>query len=71
MSRKVGKLPDSLIYCTISIYLVWPCDHDTFDGFGISGGTCRCCDTKIILVDGFWLAPCDQKASRTLDGKIL
>jgi hypothetical protein len=27
---------DLKIYCTISIYSVWPCDCDTFGGFGIS-----------------------------------
>jgi hypothetical protein len=26
-------------YCTISIYSVRPCDHDMFDGFGISVST--------------------------------
>ena len=40
-------------YCTISIYLVWPCDCDcdTFDGFSISVGTFRCHDNEKISAE--------------------
>ena len=40
----------SMLYCcTISIYLVWLCDCDIFDGFSILVGTCRCCDLEIFF----------------------
>ena len=34
----IFSITEGMEYCTISIYSVWPCDHDTFDGFGISVG---------------------------------
>ena len=43
-SPRGDKLIKIVQYCTISIYLVWPCDHDMFDGFGVSVSTFKHCD---------------------------
>jgi len=52
-----------MIYCIISIYLVRPCDCDTFGGFSILVLTFDCHDIKEILVDcmidlvNLWVTP--------------
>ena len=57
-------------YCTISIYSVWPCDHDMFDGFGNSVLTIDYCDIKEISVDrvidlvNLWVTPINIWAAR-------